>query len=805
MDHHFLGSHNMYLVLVSFLIALMACYCAIDFARRVTLSKGWEQKIWLLGGSVALGIGIWAFHFVAMLAYRLPFQVEYDLRIVWLSILVAIAGSLCALAVAGLTVMRWHQMIGGGLLMGLAISGMHVIGMAAMKGVSLEYDPFWFAVSIAIAAAASIIALLLAFHFRDESPASHSGLRKLISSSAMALTIAAMHYTGMVAVRILPLTPIDEAYMSLDRLPISVAASVAIGTVTVLAMALAESFQADRKLARQTAFKGSIMESAIDCIMIYDHEYRIIELNPSAERTLGFARGDMIGRSIWQFIDREARLPKPLSVETNEPCVELIGKRFITTATHAEGYSIPVELTITRIKTVGSSLYTAYLRDITERQRTERLIWHMAYYDMLTDLPNRNGFYEAAKPIFAKAQTDQTDISVLFVDLDRFKLINDTLGHRVGDMLLQAVAERLKKSLPAAAALSRLGGDEFLALLPGLGQQEAAAAAQSILEALALPFIIDAHKMLISASIGITTFPADGDSLDTLIKNADTAMYAAKDSGKNNYRLFEAHMNKAASRKMELEQGLRKAIDNEEFVLLYQPIYNIQTDKLIGVEALIRWEHPTFGTVPPSEFIPLAEETRLIIPLGEWIIRTACAQNKAWQRMGYPPIKMAVNLSMLQIRQDYLVNLLKQILDQYDLDPSFLELEITESIAMHAESGIEETLFALRSLGISISIDDFGTGYSALSYLKKLPIDKLKIDRSFVHDVGSSDDDSAILRAIVYMAQSLHLNVIAEGVETEQQLQFLVRHKCDEAQGYYFDMPLSSAQIGRLMERKQGN
>jgi diguanylate cyclase (GGDEF)-like protein/PAS domain S-box-containing protein len=453
------------------------------------------------------------------------------------------------------------------------------------------------------------------------------------------------------------------------------------------------------------------------------------------------------------------------------------------------------------------------VQDITERKQAEEQIRFLAYYDSLTSLPNRLLLKEHLNYTLKQAQRHDHMVAVLFLDLDRFKRINDTLSHSVGDSLLQGVAERLvqcvrKSDIIARHAsdevtnLAHFGGDEFTLLLPKIIHvEDAARVARRLLRTLSDPFMLDTHEVVITTSIGISVYPADGQDVDSLLKNADTAMYHAKDMGGNCYQFYSQSMNAKAFERLTLEHNLRKALENEEFLLYYQPQLDLHTDKIVGVEALIRWQHPEMGIISPAEFIPLAEETGLILPLGTWVLRTACAQSKVWQKVGLGSLRVGVNLSALQFRQQDLLETISQVLRDTGVDPQYLELELTESTIMRQAKETITTLQALKAMGIRIAIDDFGTGYSSLGYLKRFPIDTLKIDRSFVKDIPTNADDTAITTAIIAMAHTLKLSVVAEGVETTDQLAFLQTQHCDEIQGYLLSKPVPAKMIPQLLEQ----
>ncbi|MCP1311100.1 putative bifunctional diguanylate cyclase/phosphodiesterase [Paenibacillus tyrfis] len=442
------------------------------------------------------------------------------------------------------------------------------------------------------------------------------------------------------------------------------------------------------------------------------------------------------------------------------------------------------------------------LTDMRNREFTVRQLTYLAYHDMLTGLPNRQKFQQTVGMSIRKAKLSGRKLSVMFIDLDRFKNVNDTFGHAFGDLLLTEAAERLKSGLQAGDCVSRQGGDEFTVLIKDTSQpQDAEKVAQKIIHLLSQPFAIDGHELRVGCSIGIAMYPQDGEDPITLMKNADTAMYRAKELGKNGYQFYKAEMNDTVIQKLVMEEWLNKALEQEEFVLYYQPQVDIFTARMNGMEALIRWNHPRLGFISPGEFIPLAEETGLIIPIGQWVLRTACKQNKAWQLAGFPPLKMAVNISPIQFHQHDFVQVVLDALQESGLEPRYLELEITEGIAMYHVDQVIQKLQTLRELGVHISMDDFGTGYSSLNYLKKFPIDKLKIAQQFVRDITIDPDDAAIVQAIMAMALSLKLNVIAEGVETEEQLSFLLDIKCREIQGYIYSKPVPANEFTDLMLR----
>jgi diguanylate cyclase (GGDEF)-like protein/PAS domain S-box-containing protein len=438
--------------------------------------------------------------------------------------------------------------------------------------------------------------------------------------------------------------------------------------------------------------------------------------------------------------------------------------------------------------------------DITERKEYERRIEYLANHDALTDLANRNLLGDRLQQALELTRRDGRLLGVLFLDLDRFKDINDSVGHSVGDALLRSVAARLAELVRSCDTVARQGGDEFIILLsePKDGL-EVGQVAQRIVDGLAAPFVVGGHELHVTASIGVTVFPLDGDDMQALLRNADTAMYRAKEENGNNFQFYSRDMGLRALERASLETALRHAIERNEFELVYQPKVDLAHGRIIGAEALIRWRHPELGLVSPVRFIPLAEDTGLIIPIGEWVLRTACLQNKAWQDAGLPLFRVAVNLSARQFRQASLVQDVADILQESGLEAQYLELELTESLVMHDAEQFIAKLGGIKALGVRLSIDDFGTGYSSLSYLKRFPIDTLKIDQSFVRDIVTDADDAAIVRSIISLGHSLNLKVIAEGVETEAQLAYLRHHRCDEMQGYFFSRPLAPEAFATLL------
>ena len=457
---------------------------------------------------------------------------------------------------------------------------------------------------------------------------------------------------------------------------------------------------------------------------------------------------------------------------------------------------------------VGNILYRYPLKIVLRGEEQISVAFkqlnYLSYFDNLTGLPNRNLLLDQLTRVTEEVETSGSMAAVIFLDLDRFKLINDTLGHNEGDVLLKVVAQRLVRCIGEPNLIGRLGGDEFLIIIPNIGHpDEAAAVANALLEAMIEPFLIDGQELYVTASAGISIYPSDGQDIQTLVKNADAALYRAKEQGKNKFQFYTGLMNTEVAEQLSLANSLRRALKNEEFAVYYQPVVDLGSGLITGMEALVRWQHPEQGLILPGRFIPAAEETGLIVPLGEWVMRTACAQNKAWQDAGYDAVYMAVNLSSCQFLQRNLVYSLKEILQETGLPPEYLQLEITESVAMYNEGRVMNSLKALDSMGVRLAIDDFGTGYSSLSRLKDYPFSTLKIDKEFVHNLAIDPRDLAITEYIIKIARTLKLTVVAEGVESEEQLAFLRECGCDAIQGYLFSRPLPADAVQELLLRRQ--
>lgn len=542
--------------------------------------------------------------------------------------------------------------------------------------------------------------------------------------------------------------------------------------------------------------QSTAISVSLDGVVILDRHGRITYANESMIKLYGYkALDDLRGRKWTDFCDEAEinhffRNVRESFLARHQWRGEARGKR-------RDGSLFPSEISLNLLDNEGA---VCVIRDITERSYAEEQIRHLAYHDALTSLPNRLLFKDRLMVAVSHAQRDRKLLAVLFLDLDRFKVINDSLGHNVGDQLLQAVAARVHRCVRESDTVARLGGDEFTVLLPTLnGSDDAARTAQKILETLRAPFIVDGREIFATTSIGIAIYPVDGTDTETLIKNSDTAMYQAKELGRDNYQLYNAEINARAVQRLAVENGLRRALFNEEFVVFYQPLVSLLDGRIRGGEALVRWQHPQRGLIAPGEFISIAENTGLMVPIGNWVLRTACRQARAWKELGFEDFMIAVNLSVTQLQHPDLLASVRSILEETGLEPEALELEITEGSAMRSPESTIQTLDELKKIGVRISLDDFGTGHSSLSYLKRFPIDTLKIDQSFVRDIGDDSDTAAIVSAIVAMAHILELKVIAEGVERFDQKRLLTDYDCDLMQGYLFSPPIPAEAFGKLL------
>lgn len=671
------------LVFISLCVAILASYTALDLTGRIATARGRTAYLWMGGGALAMGYGVWSMHFIGMLALELPLELGYDLGLTLWSLLVAILSCGFALWLVSQPSLPALQLLLGALIMGAGISAMHYSGMAALKmQPGIDYDPTLFGLSLVIAVGASAAALSIAFRLRKQTP--YVRLIRGGASVVMGLAIVGMHYTGMAAANF-PVGSFCGALVDglsgkgLDNL-------VLVSSLAVLVIALLTS----------------IFDARLDA--------------------------------------RTAALADSLTLANEE-------------------------------------------------------LTQLALHDTLTGLPNRILLADRISQAMAKVAEQGGCFSLMFIDLDGFKPVNDAFGHHVGDRLLREVALRLREQLRSQDTLARIGGDEFVLLVRLTGPDDAPQVATRQVSLLAKSFRVDEHDLQISASIGIALYPGNGQSAEELLMNADAAMYHAKGGGKNGYSFFDVSMNTNARKQLQLLQDLRQALEHNQFRLHYQPKFDASNGKPVGAEALLRWEHPQQGLLQPDDFIELAEKTGLIIPIGEWVLNEACRQMRIWFDQGYSHWRIAVNLSALQFCYSGLVDSVVSALERNQLPANSLTLEITETTAMSDADASMTVLQKLSHMGVDLSIDDFGTGYSSLMYLKRLPANELKIDRGFVRDLEHDSDDAAIVSAIVALGQALGLRIVAEGVETDTQQSFLTTLGCDSLQGFLLGQPLPAEQF----------
>jgi diguanylate cyclase (GGDEF)-like protein/PAS domain S-box-containing protein len=581
------------------------------------------------------------------------------------------------------------------------------------------------------------------------------------------------------------------------------------GTTRGLVRALRYSIE--RKILEDALFvekeRAQVTLNSIgDAVACTDVSGNLTFLNLVAEKLTGWSWQEAAGRpmaEVFRILDTTNRevIPNPMDrAVRRDQTVHLPANSILV---RRDGFEIPIEDSVAPIHDGEGQAAGAVIvfRDVSVARAMALQMTHSAEHDFLTGLPNRMLLNDRISQAIALAPRHTKHVSVLFLDLDGFKHINDSLGHPIGDKLLQSIAKRLVESVRGSDTVSRQGGDEFVVLLSEVAEAEdAAITARRMLQAVAQPHSIDQHDLHVTTSIGVSVYPDDGLDAETLIKNADTAMYQAKENGRQSFQFFKPAMNARAVERQSTEEGLRRALERREFTLHFQPKVNLMTGVITGAEALIRWIHPTRGSVSPINFIPVAEDCGLILPIGAWVLREACQQARAWIDLGLPATSMAVNVSAIEFRDENFLDSLFAILSETGLDPKSLELELTESVLMKHAASTATILRTLRENGIRVAVDDFGTGYSSLSYLQKFPVDAVKIDQSFIRQISTAGDDATIVKAVIGIARSLKLRVIAEGVQTLEEAAFLRAYRCEEAQGYYFSRPLPPQQFAMLLK-----
>lgn len=683
------SQYDQLLVVISFVVAILASYTALNMAGRVVGSTGVAARIWLTGGGIAMGIGIWAMHFIGMLAMDVSMRLNYNLPQTALSMFIAIGASLFALWLVSRDHLRRRRLSTGAVILGTGIVAMHYTGMAALQvEPAIVWDMRWVALSVVIALLASLAALWLTFRLRRD--AAQVALMRAGAAVLMGVAIAGMHYTGMKAAQFPVQTHMHHQGVNGSWL----AVLVSVVALSILGITLLVSMF-DARLQARTALLASSLAEA------------------------------------------------------------------------------------------------------------NRELAQLALHDTLTRLPNRVLLEDRLEQAINKADREGKLFALLFMDLDGFKAVNDAYGHDTGDKLLVAVTERLELPLKGQYTLARIGGDEFVLLAEIDTPNDAASLASSLVHAIDQPFSLELYDLMVTLSVGIAIYPHDGKNQRELMFNADAAMYHTKHMGRNGYHFFQPSMNTLAQKQLQLMNDLWLAQERQELHLVYQPKFQAPVGPIVGFEALLRWQHPSQGLLSPDRFLPLAEKSGLIIPIGNWVIDEACRQLRVWHLEGHTEWSMAVNLSTLQFEQPQLVDTVMNSLARHRIPPHTLILEVTETTAMNNPDESVRVLTELTQAGVKASIDDFGTGYSSLLYLKKLPACELKIDRAFVKDLNGEGDDATIVSAIVALAKTLNLKVVAEGVETQEQQTFLTELGCNTLQGYLLGKPVSAQTIKALSHDPQ--
>jgi diguanylate cyclase (GGDEF)-like protein/PAS domain S-box-containing protein len=755
--------HNLFLVALAAAICVLGSWTSIRLSNRIRNRLAGQKVAWLFLGAIAAGATIWCTHFVAMMAFQPEVPVTYEPVMTGASLLIAVVG--CGVAL-GLGAIRYRgASIVSGVFFGAAVATMHYVGMTAFAADAVVE---WSAPYVV----GSILAALVLGGITGHLAARSETLKgQLIAASAMVLAIISLHFTGMGAMTIVPFAPQSGATTADDA-----SALMALGVAGVAFLVLAISVAShiiDAQLAAQARARLlDLMEGSVDGMVVI-RRGQITAANTAFTVLSGVPTADLIGRSLGDLIEGATDMPRG----------ELIQSRLIST----DGDPVPVEVAVRLESGQGDKALIFAVRDLRARIAQERRISHLARNDSLTGLPNRTSFLEKLEVSLATAGSGS--VALLAIDLDRFKEVNDLYGHAAGDAFLTHIADNIRMSLSEGEFAARLGGDEFVVIVPAATRERAFEAAERIRRAILKPTEIDHAEVGCGASVGIALYPDDAVDVSSLINDADLAMYRAKGSLTQSICFYEEEMDEAVRQRRRLTQGLREALDQDQFELHYQVQGSLETNRVTGYEVLLRWCQPDGSWISPVDFIPLAEETGLILPIGEWVLRTACREAAAWPE----PIRIAVNLSPVQLAHTDLPRLVHQILIETGLRPALLELEITETAMITDLDRTTHILRQLKLLGVTVAMDDFGTGYSSLSTLRAFPFDKIKLDRSFMSELDGGPQSAAIIRAVLALGQSLDIPVLAEGVETEHQLSFLRDQGCNEVQGYLLGRPARDA------------
>jgi diguanylate cyclase (GGDEF)-like protein/PAS domain S-box-containing protein len=781
--------HDWRLVILAGFVCLLSSSCGISLFYRAKAAFGRTRLVWVGLDAAAAGCGIWATHFIAMLAYDPGISTGYDPGLTTVSLILAIAVTGVGLSVALSNSSRWSGSIGGAVIGG-GIAAMHFTGMMALE------VPGHLSWSVEIVLASLFFGVLfgaLAFFVATR----RDGKRDYwFATFALTLAIVAHHFTAMGAVTIIPDPRIVSNALSLS--PTSLSLVVAGVATIILGMSLVASMserQSQDKLGQQRVLLDTALENMSQGLAMFDAAGRLTLCNERYARMTGVPYAAVQGQSLLELFKlRKAAgdfADDPQEVFARILADVRLGKSAMRVMHTLKGRSIRV----IEEPMIGGG-WVATLEDITAWREAQEKLAYLAHHDPLTGLPNRTRFREDLEQTLRRANRDGR-VAVLCLDLDHFKEINDSLGHPIGDDLLKDVASRLRTSVREGDTVARLGGDEFAIVQAGTDLQasESSLLAERLVEIVGAPYAIQGHQLNIGVSIGIAFAPNDGEDPDQLLKNADMALYRAKEDGRGTCRFFEPGMDARAQARRLLEIDLRAALTRDEFEVHYQPIHDLNTNQITAFEALIRWKHPLRGMISPTDFISLAEETGLITQVGDWILRKACMDAAAWSR----EVRVAVNLSPVQFKNSNPVQSVIVALAASGLAPERLELEITETVLLQDSEATLAALHKLRSFGVRISMDDFGTGYSSLSYLRSFPFDKIKIDRSFVQELATREDSMAIVRAVTGLGKSLGISIVAEGVETNEQLGLLRTEGCTEVQGFLFSRPRPAQDVEAML------
>jgi diguanylate cyclase (GGDEF)-like protein/PAS domain S-box-containing protein len=806
-------SWNGSLVVLSVLIAMFGSFTALSHAERMRESTGRQARAWMLAGGVTLGMAVWSMHFIGMLAFHLPIPLAYDTELTFISALPAIAAALLGFHLLRSPELQFRKVLVGGFFMGLGITAMHYTGMAALKmQPAISYDPTTFVLSVVIAITAAIGAMLIVY--AGEKTGLHPLIQHLLGAVIMGFAIAGMHYTGMAAAHFAPNSVCLVGGVKMD--PNLLALMVTLGCLGLFstggfANSLDRHIALDKLRLAHAQLEASqkelqIAASAFDVqegVMIADASHVILRINPSFTKQMGYGAKEVLGKTVEFLIsERHDEEFYPGLLQALQEEERWLGEVWIR---HQNGLINPYRLTITAVTNPDgiTTHYVAAFSDIREFKEAQENILQLAFHDPLTQLPNRRLFHDRLEQEITRARRSNLKLALLFIDLDHFKEVNDTLGHDMGDILLKEAALRLGGCLRASDTVARQGGDEFTVILPDLPDIESVEhVVQALLHKMSLPFHLKDHISYITASIGIAFYPEDATDATQLMKSADQAMYDAKHHGGNRARYFTQSMQTVADARMAIANDLHTALAENQFRVYYQPIIELNSGAICKAEALIRWMHPTRGNICPTEFIPIAEDTGLIVEIGDWVFREAARQTAVMRATYEPRFQTSVNVSPVHFytAHDYHVDWF-DYLSEIGLPGQSLVLEITEGLLMDANESVNKQLLEFRDAGLELSLDDFGTGYSSLSYLKKFDVDYLKIDRSFVSNLTEGSDDLVICEAMIVMAHKLGMKVIAEGIETNEQRDILLNAGCDYGQGYLFSEPVSMDEFSRFYAR----